>query len=164
MVKEKDGTGLLIFPFKIKYDIIHMHHIVNNICFPFLVVYSNTKLTKGEITRMSCMVGLDWDSLAGLMNIPYSEREEIRVDCGNYLSISSKAKKVFELFNDSTFFDRHILIKYFKELGRHDLEKKMLPVEDQVFHDGEFSFPHDPSVIYILERFLPILNVLRYKK
>ena len=126
-------------------------------------MYSNTKLTKGEITRMSCMVGLDWDSLAGLMNIPYSEREQIRVDYGNYLSFSSKAKKIFELFNESTFFDRHILIIYFKELGRHDLEKEMLPV-DQVFRDGEFSLPHDPSVIYILEVFLPILNILRYKK
>jgi hypothetical protein len=109
------------------------------------------------------MVGLDWDSLAGLMNIPYSEREQIRVDYGNYLSFSSKAKKIFELFNESTFFDRHILIIYFKELGRHDLEKEMLPV-DQVFRDGEFSLPHDPSVIYILEVFLPILNILRYKK
>ncbi|CAB3978741.1 ---NA--- [Paramuricea clavata] len=95
------------------------------------VVYRTTKLTKEEITQMSPIVGVDWDSLAGLMDIPYSEREEIRVDYGNLLSISSKAKKVFELFNDSTAFDRHILVKYFKELGRHDLEKEMLPVEDQ---------------------------------
>jgi hypothetical protein len=83
---------------------------------------------------MSCVVRFEWDSLGGLMDIPYYDREEIRVDNLNYLSISSKAKKVFELFNDSPFFDRHILIKYFKELGRHDLEEEMLPV-GQVFHD-----------------------------
>jgi hypothetical protein len=82
---------------------------------------------------MSCRVGLDWDSLAGLMDIPYSDQEEIRV---NYPSFSLKAKKVFDLFNDSTFFDRHILVNYFKELGRHDLEKEM-----QVYHNREFSFP-----------------------
>ncbi|CAB3978740.1 ---NA--- [Paramuricea clavata] len=111
------------------------------------VVYSNIKLTNGEITRMSRKVGLDWDSLAGLMNIPYSEREEIRVDYGNYLSISSKAEKVFELFNDSTFFDRHILVKYFKELGRHDLEKEMLPVEDQNESEEIETSPTPPVLI-----------------
>ena len=89
---------------------------------------------------MSGKIGLDWDSLAGLMDIPYSDREEIRVDYGNLLSISSKAKKVFELFNDSTFFDRHILVKYFKELGRHDLEEKMFPVKDQVYQFMMESF------------------------
>ena len=112
---------------------------------------------------MSREVGPDWDSLAGLMDIPYSDREEIRVDCLNYPGIRPKAKKIFELFNDSTFFNRHILVKCFKELRRHDLEKEMLPV-DQVFHDGEFSLPHDPSVIYILELFLPLLNVLLFNK
>jgi hypothetical protein len=98
---------------------------------------------------MSGKIGLDWDSLAGLMDIPYSDREEIRVDYGNLLSISSKAKKVFELFNESTFFDRHILVKYFKEMGRHDLEENMFPVEDQVFRDGEFSFTRQfiPSLL-----------------
>jgi hypothetical protein len=85
---------------------------------------------------MSRDIGADWDSLAGLMDIPYFDREEIRVDNLNYLSIRSKAKKVFELFNDSTLFNRHILVKYFKELGRHDLENKLLPMEDQVFYDG----------------------------
>ncbi len=69
------------------------------------------------------------------MDIPYSEREEIRVNVGEYLSFSSKAKRVFELFNDSKCFDRHNLVKYFKELGRDDLKSKMIPVKDEVFYD-----------------------------
>ncbi|CAB4022729.1 ---NA--- [Paramuricea clavata] len=110
------------------------------------VVYSNTKLTKGEITRMSRKVELDWDNLAGLMDIPYSDREEIRVDYLNYPGIRSKAKKVFELVNDSTFFNRHILVKYFKELGRHDLEKEMIPVEDQNGSDEVETSPTPPVI------------------
>ena len=89
---------------------------------------------------MSPKVGLDWDSLAGLMDIPYAEREEIRVNYGKYPRFSSKAKRVFELFNNSKCFDRHALVKYFEELRRHDLKNEMLPVEDEVFHNLEFLF------------------------
>ena len=98
-------------------------------------MYPTTKLTNKEISRMSRNVGIDWDSLAGLMDISYSEQEEIRVDHGNCLSLSSKAKRVFELFNDSKCFGRHIMVKYFEELRRHDLKNEMLPMEDEVFYD-----------------------------
>ena len=74
------------------------------------------------------------------MDIPYSEREEIRVNFGKYLSFSSKAKRVFELFNNSKCFGRHNLVKYFEELRRHDLKNEMLPVEDEVFQNLEFLY------------------------
>ena len=69
------------------------------------------------------------------MDICYSEREEIRVNYVKYPSLSSKAKRVFELFNDSERFGRHILVKYFEELGRHDMKSEMLPMEDEVNND-----------------------------
>ena len=66
------------------------------------------------------------------MDIPYSKREEIRTSPAAYLSFSSKAKRVFELFNESKSFDRRNLEKYLEELGRHDLKNELLPVEDEV--------------------------------
>ncbi len=103
-------------------------------------MYRTTKLTNEEIGQISRKVGIDWDSLPGLMDIPYSEREEIRVNNGNYPSCSSKTKRVFELFNDSKCFGRHNLVKYFEELRRHDLKNEMIPMEDEVFHDLEFLY------------------------
>ncbi len=108
-------------------------------------MYRATKLTNEEISQISPKVGLEWDGIAGLMDIPYAEREKIRVNCGKYPSFSSKAKRVFELVNDSKCFDRHNLVKYFEELRRHDLINEMLTVTDEVFHDLEISLPLDSS-------------------
>ena len=108
-------------------------------------MYRTTKLTNEEISQISPKVGIDWDSLAGLMDIPYAEREEIRVNCAKYPTFSSKAKRVFELVNDSKCFDRHNLVKYFEELRRYDLRNEMLSVTDEVFHDLQFSFPLDST-------------------
>ncbi|XP_028404382.1 uncharacterized protein LOC114527015 [Dendronephthya gigantea] len=61
------------------------------------VVYRRTKLTRVEITRMSRMVAMDWDSLAGLLDIPYEEREEIRTNYMKYPDSPSKAEKVLNI-------------------------------------------------------------------
>ena len=84
---------------------------------------------------MSREVGIDWDNLAALMDIPYSEREEIRVNYAKYPSFSSKAEQVLKRYNNSDCFDRNTLIKYLEELKRYDVKKKMLPMDDQVLHD-----------------------------
>ena len=97
----------------------------------FLVVCRTTKLTNAEISRMSCRLGLDWDNISGLLNIPYYEREEIRF---NFVKFSSKAEQVFRLFNNSPFFCRHLFVKCLNELGREDLIDVMLPEENKVFH------------------------------
>ena len=81
---------------------------------------------------MSPDVGIDYDNLAALMDIPYSEREEIRINYRKYPSMSSKAKHVLELFNESKGFDRHIRLKH---LRRQDLKNEMPAVEDEVIHD-----------------------------
>ncbi len=110
------------------------------------------KLTNEEISQISPKVGLEWDGIAGLMDIPYAEREKIRVNCGKYPSFSSKAKRVFELVNDSKCFDRHNLVKYFEELRRHDLINEMITVTDEVFHDLEFSLPLDSTLSAKLQK------------
>ena len=101
----------------------------------FLVIHPSTKLVVREMDAMSSKVGVDWDNLAALMDIPYSEREEIRVNYVKYPSMSSKAKRVFELFNESECFDRHVLVKHFEELRRQDLKNEMPPLEDEVIHE-----------------------------
>ncbi len=104
-------------------------------------MYPTTKLTNEEINRISRNVGIDWDSLAGLMDIPYAEREKIRLNKRKYPSFSSKAKRVFQLFNKSECFGRHNLVEYFEELRRHDLKNEMRPIVDEVFHDLDFFCP-----------------------
>ncbi|XP_028392214.1 uncharacterized protein LOC114516826 [Dendronephthya gigantea] len=91
------------------------------------VVHRTTKLTNGEICQISKKVGLDWDCLAGLLDIPYYEREEIRF---HYTKFSSKAEQVLQRFNASKSFDRNTLEKCFHELNRGDLSKDLeRPVE-----------------------------------
>ena len=115
------------------------------LCFLFLVVYRTTKLTTGEISRMSLVVGVDWDSLAGLLDIPYSEREEIRVNHQKFPNFYSKAEQVLELFNGSRYFSRHILEKCVEELERQDLKDKLRPVEE-VFRDLIINYISSPMI------------------
>ncbi len=104
------------------------------LCFIVPVVKRNGKLTNGEISRISRKIGVDWDSLAGLMDIPYSEREKIRANQQRYPSFSSKAEQTFVLINESESFDRHNLGKCVEEFGRYDLKKEIIPVENEVFN------------------------------
>ena len=97
--------------------------------FIFSVVSWDTKLTNEEVFRMSRAVAKDWDSLAGLMDIPYPEQEAIRFS-DKYPDCWSKAQAVFALFNASEFFDRRLLQKYFGELGRNDLKREMLDLAE----------------------------------
>ena len=105
-------------------------------------MHRTTKLTNKEINQIGRDLGIDWDKLAGLMDIPYSEQEEIRASHDIYLSLSSKAKRVLELYNASKHFDRRVLVRYLEEIGRHDLENKMLPIKDEVICDLKFFLVH----------------------
>ena len=97
-----------------------------------VVVKRTTKLTQEEIVQMSRELGMDWDNLAALMDIPYREREEIRFNSMLCLRFSSKAEQVFKLFNDSECFDRNTLVMYLKELKLNNVIKKMFPMDDEV--------------------------------
>jgi hypothetical protein len=101
----------------------------------------STKLTNGEISWISENVGTDWDKLGGLLNIPYHEREEIRFNSSLYPTFPLKAERILVLFNESRVFHRRTLKNILKELGRHDLEKELNAVGNQVFHvDDIFTF------------------------
>ena len=82
---------------------------------------------------MSRAVGVDWDSMAGPMDVPYSVREEIRLDYINYPDASSKAQKIFTYFNDSPYFCREIHQKSIEELDLHCCKAEMLDVSSKVF-------------------------------
>ena len=94
----------------------------------------NTKLTSEEVSRLSVKVGADWDKLAGLLNIPFPQSEEIRLNNSKYPSLALKAEHVFVHFNKSKDFSRYTLKTFFKELGRHDLEIELISMGNQVSH------------------------------
>ena len=95
------------------------------------VVHCRTKFTNAEISQLSRLIGTDWDELAGLMDVPYSMRDEIRVNDLKYPDSSLKAEQVFVHFNSCEHFCRHHLENYLKELGRGDLKNTMLPMENE---------------------------------
>ena len=84
------------------------------------------------------MVAMDWDSLAGLLDIPYEKREEIRTNYVKYPDSTSKAEEVLKDFNCSDDFGRDVFGKCVDELGRHDLIKKLHPMENEVFSALKF--------------------------
>ena len=96
---------------------------------------------------MSRLIGKDWDQLAGLMNIPYSKRDEIRVNHPKYPDSSLKAEQVFVHFNSCEHSCRHHLEKCLKELGRGDLKNTMLPAEDENKTE-EAEQPSCPPEVY----------------
>ena len=78
---------------------------------------------------MSTMVGVDWDGLAGLMNIPYCEREEIRMNHSKYPDSPSKGEKILSILSSREDFCRGALKKCVKELSLHDVMHAMHNVE-----------------------------------
>ena len=90
--------------------------------FTDVVVKRTTRLDSKEISRLSRCMGVDWDSLAGLMDIPYEEREEIRT---KYSDCSSKTRAILSIFNESKGFCRNLLKKYLVEIRRDDVTGKM---------------------------------------
>ena len=110
---------------------MHLHQKLT-IFLLFVVVNCKTKFTNSEIRQLSNEVLVHWDELAGLMDISYSTREEIRLN-PKYSDFSLKAAQVFVHFNSCDHSCRHHLKKCADELGRHDLERTILPVENEVF-------------------------------
>ena len=104
------------------------------------VVNRTTKLTNTEVTSMSQEIGADWDDVAALLDISYSDQEQIRMSV-EHLTPSSKAEQIFKLFNSSERFDRHTLVKCLEELERHDLKNMMLSVNDEQDEPEEMTTP-----------------------
>ena len=69
------------------------------------------------------MTNVDWDSLAGLMDIPYKERETIKMD-SNFPDPSSKAKRMLSMINEKCDSNRNLL-KCLDKMERADFKEIM---------------------------------------
>ncbi|XP_046855777.1 uncharacterized protein LOC124448845 isoform X2 [Xenia sp. Carnegie-2017] len=88
----------------------------------FKVDLRYTKLTTEEIEKISQKAATDWNELGGLLEIPIEQRHEINVNRKSFPNPSAKAKKILEIFNERTDFDRHLL--------KECLEKKYLYLDE----------------------------------
>ncbi|XP_028411853.1 uncharacterized protein LOC114534590 [Dendronephthya gigantea] len=79
---------------------------------------------------MSNEIGMDWDALAALMNIPYGKRDEIRMNASQYPDNTAKGQQILAFINESQNFDRHTLEKCVKELGRGDVKIEIHPEDE----------------------------------
>lgn len=78
------------------------------------------------------MVATDWDRFAGLLDILYEVREDIRTNYAMHPNASSKAEGILKHFNGSDCFGRDVFEKCADELGRPDLINTLLPMENKV--------------------------------
>ena len=101
--------------------------------FSLVVAHCKAKLTTTEISQLSRKLGVNWDELAGLMDMPYSKRDEIRLDHPQYPGTFLKAQQVFVHFNSCDHSCRHHLKKCLERFEQVDLKNTMLPVQNEVF-------------------------------
>ena len=64
---------------------------------------------------------MDWDSLGGLLGIPYNKRDEIRRNHIDYPDSINKAEKILTIYNEQHNFSRNMLKKCLEELGCDDI-------------------------------------------
>ncbi|XP_046856690.1 uncharacterized protein LOC124449821 [Xenia sp. Carnegie-2017] len=88
-----------------------------------------TKLTTEEMEKISQKAATDWNKLGGLLEIPIERRDEIFVNHKCFPNPSAKAKKILEIFNERTDFDRHLLKKYLGEIYL-DLDEILAPTKE----------------------------------
>ena len=70
--------------------------------------------------RLSRKICIDWDSLAGLMDIAKAERDNIRANI-TFKDDIAKAEKVLSMFNKKRDFSREKLVECLTEIGKMDL-------------------------------------------
>ncbi|XP_028395834.1 uncharacterized protein LOC114519851 [Dendronephthya gigantea] len=78
-----------------------------------------TPLSPRELYRLSRRV-VDWNCLAGLLNIPAAERSNIR-SCDRYYDDRSRAEKILSIFNRREEFSREQLARCLDEIKQNDL-------------------------------------------
>ena len=80
----------------------------------------NTPLSSREMYRLSQRIVLDWDSLAGLMDITTAERDDIRYSC-LYNNSRSRAEKILSIINNKKNLSREKLAACLKGMQMLDL-------------------------------------------
>ena len=80
----------------------------------------NTRLSSREMYRLSQRIVVDWDRLAGLMDITRAEREDI---CYSllYNDSRSRAEKILSIFNQTDDFSREKLAACLEEIQQLEL-------------------------------------------
>ena len=84
----------------------------------------NTRLSSRELYRLSRSIAVDWENLAGLLDIPAEDRNIIRSN-NKYHDDRSRAEKMLSFFNRSKDFSRKKLASCLKEIERLDLVEPM---------------------------------------
>ena len=86
------------------------------------VTLRDTPLSSREMHRLSRRICVDWDSLAGLMDIAKAERDNIRANI-IFKDDIAKAEKILSMFNHKRDFSRDKLVECLKGIGKMDLIK-----------------------------------------
>ena len=80
----------------------------------------DTRLSPREMHRISRMC-IEWEALAGLMDISAAVKDNIRSTPLLYPDAKSKTEKILDIFNKSSGFCRDKLAGYFVELKNLEL-------------------------------------------
>lgn len=80
----------------------------------------NTPLSPREMYRLSRRIVVEWESLAALIGIDRSEREDIRYNI-RYHDVRSRAEKVLATLNYMEGFSRETLTQHLKEIQKLEL-------------------------------------------
>ena len=82
--------------------------------------------------RLSRHIAVDWDNLAGLMDITKEERDDIRCNIGIYSDNRSRAEKILSIFNRKKDFSRKKLVECLKEIKKLDVIQPIITGEWKV--------------------------------
>ncbi len=69
-------------------------------------ISDDTRLSSREMYRLSQRIVVDWDGLAGFLDIARAERDDIRFNCFLYNESRSRAEKILSIFNQREDFSR----------------------------------------------------------
>ena len=95
-------------------------------CYSILDDKSSNKLTPEEIEQINQKVATKWYQLGLLLEIPPVQFKEISSNHVKYPDPSAKSKKILEIFNEQTKFDRRILNNCLERIHL-DLDKILSP-------------------------------------
>ena len=88
----------------------------------------NTPLSSREMYRLSQRIVVDWDSLAGLMDIGREQRDNIRYNT-IYNDDRARAEKILSMINNKKGFSRNKLVDCLKKIKKLDLIRPIITGE-----------------------------------
>ncbi len=83
-------------------------------------ISDGTRLSSREMYRLSQRFVVDWEALAGLMDITRAKRDDIRYSI-LYNDSRSRAEKILSIFNQRDDFSRKKLAAFLEEIQQLEL-------------------------------------------